>query len=143
LAPGRKGYSKVEKRFPRESSFPLFYPRDRKVEKDFPREISFPPLNILFFPGQYFSAGLGKQNCTPGQFSFHDTNKIVHQGDSLFMIQYYFRVPWISARKSFNLLEFAGMTSYPILVLELHATLLNIAVFRFFTAPPAPFKLAH
>jgi hypothetical protein len=41
IVQGRKGYSKVEKRFPRESSFPLFYPRD-----------------ILFFPGKYFSAGL-------------------------------------------------------------------------------------
>jgi hypothetical protein len=26
IVQGRKGYSKVEKRFPRESSFPLFYP---------------------------------------------------------------------------------------------------------------------
>jgi hypothetical protein len=34
--------------------------RDRKVEKNFPREFSFPPSNILFFPRQYFSAGLGK-----------------------------------------------------------------------------------
>jgi hypothetical protein len=67
----------VEKRFPRESSFPLFFPRDIKVEKNFPREISFPPLNILFFPGQYFSAVQGKQNCSPGQFSFHDTKSIV------------------------------------------------------------------
>jgi hypothetical protein len=47
--------------------------RDRKVEKYFPRDFSFPPSNILFFPGQYFSAGQGKQNCSPGQFSFHDT----------------------------------------------------------------------
>jgi hypothetical protein len=47
--------------------------RDRKVEKNFPRDFSFPPSNILFFPGQYFSAGQGKQNCSPGQFSFHDT----------------------------------------------------------------------
>jgi hypothetical protein len=52
----------------------FFQPRDRKVEKKFPREFSFPPSNILFFPGQYFSAGVGKQNCSPGQFSFHDTN---------------------------------------------------------------------
>jgi hypothetical protein len=50
--------------------------RERKVEKNFPREISFPPLNILFFPGQYFSAGQGKQNCSPGQFSFHDTKEL-------------------------------------------------------------------
>jgi hypothetical protein len=34
IVQGRKGYSKVEKRFPWESSFPLFYPWDRKV--DFP-----------------------------------------------------------------------------------------------------------
>jgi hypothetical protein len=65
----RKGYSKVEKRFPRESFYPLFYPRDprdKKVEKNFPREIiSFPPLNILFFPGQYFSAGLGNSYFRP------------------------------------------------------------------------------
>jgi hypothetical protein len=35
-------------------------PRDRKVEKNFPREFSFPPSNILFFLGQFFSAGVGK-----------------------------------------------------------------------------------
>jgi hypothetical protein len=56
IVQGRKGYSKVEKRFPWESYFPLFYPwdgkvksahdftcrGDRKVEKNFPREFSFP-----------------------------------------------------------------------------------------------------
>jgi hypothetical protein len=31
IVQGRKGYSKVEKRFPWESSFPLFYPWDIKV----------------------------------------------------------------------------------------------------------------
>jgi hypothetical protein len=40
-------------------------------------------LNILFFPGQYFSAGQGKQNCSPGQFSFHDTNYIVMTNEVL------------------------------------------------------------
>jgi hypothetical protein len=58
---GRKGYLKVEKKSPWESSFPLFYPsRDRKVEKNFPREISFPPSNILFFPGTIFFSGSRK-----------------------------------------------------------------------------------
>jgi hypothetical protein len=52
-----------------------FFPRDRKVEMNFPREISFPPLNILFFPG------LGNI------FQRDKVNKIVHQGNSLFMIQ--------------------------------------------------------
>jgi hypothetical protein len=36
-------------------------------------EISFPPSNIHFFPGQYFSAGVGKQKKLPGKSSFHDT----------------------------------------------------------------------
>jgi hypothetical protein len=57
IVQGRKGYSKVEKRFPWESSFPLFYPWDIKVEKNFPWEISFPPSNILFFPGTIFFSG--------------------------------------------------------------------------------------
>jgi hypothetical protein len=64
----------VEKRIPCESSFQLFYPWDRKVEKNFYREFTFPSSNILFFPGQYFSAGQGKQNFEPGKFYFHDTN---------------------------------------------------------------------
>jgi hypothetical protein len=42
-------------------------------------------LNILFFPGQYFSAGLGKQNCSPGQFSFHDTNTVENCGKMTFL----------------------------------------------------------
>jgi hypothetical protein len=36
-------------------------------------EISFPPSNILFFHGQYFSAGVGKQKMSPGKSFFHDT----------------------------------------------------------------------
>jgi hypothetical protein len=44
------------------------------------------PLKNIF-PGQYFSAGPGKQNCSPGQFSFHDTNEILNLGNSIFMIQ--------------------------------------------------------
>jgi hypothetical protein len=28
---------------------------------------------ILFFPGQYFSAGVIKQKNSPGKSSFHDT----------------------------------------------------------------------
>jgi cation diffusion facilitator CzcD-associated flavoprotein CzcO len=55
------------------SSRPL---RDRKVENKFPREFSFPPSNILFFPGQYFSVGVGKQNFAPGKFYFHDTKQL-------------------------------------------------------------------
>jgi hypothetical protein len=66
IVQGRKGYLKVEKRFPWESFFPLFYPWERKVEKNFPWEISFPPSNILSSLGQYFSAGLGKLNFSPG-----------------------------------------------------------------------------
>jgi hypothetical protein len=46
-------------------------------------EIDIPPSNILFFPGQYFSAGLGKQNCSPGQFSFHDTNNFSVSSESV------------------------------------------------------------
>jgi hypothetical protein len=65
IVQGRKGYLKVEKKSPWETSFPLFYPskrplRDRKVEKIFPREISFPPSNILFFPGTIFFSGSRK-----------------------------------------------------------------------------------
>jgi hypothetical protein len=51
-----KGYLKVEKKSPWESSFPMPL-RDRKVEKNFPREMSFPPLHILFFPGTIFFSG--------------------------------------------------------------------------------------
>jgi hypothetical protein len=41
--------------------------RDRKVEKKFPREISFPPSNILFFPGTIFFSGIrvGKMKMKP------------------------------------------------------------------------------
>jgi hypothetical protein len=53
IVQGRKGYSKVEKRFP--------------------WEISFPPSNILFFPGQYFLTGLGRQLFT-WAILFYDTN---------------------------------------------------------------------
>jgi hypothetical protein len=43
---------------------------------------SFPPSNILFFPGQYFSAGVGKQKISPGKSSFHDTKiyKLLSKG---------------------------------------------------------------
>jgi hypothetical protein len=52
IVQGRKGYSKVEKRFPWESSFPLFYPWERKVEKNFPWEISFPPTFLYIGIGK-------------------------------------------------------------------------------------------
>jgi hypothetical protein len=64
IVQGRKGYLKVEKKSPWETSFPLFYPskdlRDRKGEKKFPRKISFLPSNILFFPGTIFFSGSRK-----------------------------------------------------------------------------------
>jgi hypothetical protein len=43
-------------------------------------------LNILFFPGQYFSAGQGKQNCSPGQFYFHDTKRVAFFNDTQWII---------------------------------------------------------
>jgi hypothetical protein len=47
----------------------------KKVQKNYLKfEISFPPSNILFFPGQYFSEGVGKQKISPVKSSFHDTN---------------------------------------------------------------------
>jgi hypothetical protein len=39
-------------------------------------EISFPPSNLLFFRGQYFSAGVGKQKNSPGKSSLHDTKSL-------------------------------------------------------------------
>jgi hypothetical protein len=56
IVQGRKGYLKVEKRFPWESSFPLFYPRDKKVEKvSCPRKLGYKNLRVwvrkVDFPG--------------------------------------------------------------------------------------------
>jgi hypothetical protein len=77
IVPGKKIIFEGRKEISLGKYFSTSQPlRDRKVEKYFPREFSFPLSNILFFPGQYFSAGLGKQNCSPGQFSFHDTKNI-------------------------------------------------------------------
>jgi hypothetical protein len=76
IVQGRKVYLKVEKRISWASSFPLFYPRDRKVEKNFPREFSFPPSNILLFPRQYCSAGVGNGNFCQGNSLFYDIKKL-------------------------------------------------------------------
>jgi hypothetical protein len=75
IVQGRKRYSKVEKRFLWETSFPLFYPWDRKVEKNFPWEISFPPLNILFFPGTIFFSGTRQTQFFTRAILFYDTNQ--------------------------------------------------------------------
>jgi hypothetical protein len=77
IVQGRKGYLKVEKKNPWESSFPLFYPSKAGMwKRTFPREISFPPSNILFFPGTIFFSGSRKTK----MFTWD-------QGNSLFMIQ--------------------------------------------------------
>jgi hypothetical protein len=83
IVQGRKGLLKVKKEIPWESSFTLFYPwdgkvksahdftcrGDRKVEKNYPRVFSFPPSNILLFPRQYCSVGVGNGNFSPLKFS--------------------------------------------------------------------------
>jgi hypothetical protein len=82
IVPGKKRIFEGGKEISLGKFFSTSQPlRDGKVEKNFPREFTFPPSNILFFPGQYFSAGIGKQNCSPGQFSFHDTNIVFTSGD--------------------------------------------------------------
>jgi hypothetical protein len=64
IVPGKKRIFEGGKEISLGKFFSTSQPlRDRKVEKNFPRDFSFPPSNILFFPGQYFSAGVGKQNC--------------------------------------------------------------------------------
>jgi hypothetical protein len=57
IVQGRKGYSKVEKRFPWESFFPLLYPWERKVEKNFPWGNLFSTFEYPFFPGTIFFSG--------------------------------------------------------------------------------------
>jgi hypothetical protein len=53
IVQGRKGYLKVEKKSPCESSFPLFYPSDlggiEKWKRTFPGKSLF-HLRISFFP---------------------------------------------------------------------------------------------
>jgi hypothetical protein len=66
IVQGRKGYLKVEKKNPWESSFPLFYPSKAGMwKRTFPGKSLF-HLRISFSSmGQYFSAGVGKQKCSP------------------------------------------------------------------------------
>jgi hypothetical protein len=70
IVQGRKGYLKVEKKIPWESSFPLFYPSKAGMWKiTFPGKSLF-HLRVSFSSlGQYFSAGVGNGNFYPGKFS--------------------------------------------------------------------------
>jgi hypothetical protein len=51
----------VEKRIPLESSFPLFYPWDRKVEKNFFQGIHFSIFKYTFLPWTLFFSGTRKR----------------------------------------------------------------------------------
>jgi hypothetical protein len=54
IVQGRKGYSKAEKRFPWESSFPLFLSLGKKSGKELPLGNLFSTFEYPFFPGTIF-----------------------------------------------------------------------------------------